>query len=73
MIFSWIIKIALWALAGFAASKIIEGDELILEQLNLDQNERELLDHIVLQMESERGLDRSAAIADMRFSYIQKV
>ncbi|MBR3402846.1 MAG: ferrous iron transport protein B [Parasporobacterium sp.] len=57
----------------FAASKIIEGDELILDQLNLDQNEKELLDHIVLQMESERGLDRSAAIADMRFSYIQKV
>ena len=57
----------------FAASKIIEGDELILEQLHLDQNEKEMLEHIVLQMESERGLDRSAAIADMRFSYIRKV
>ena len=57
----------------FAASKIIEGDELILAQLNLDQNEKETLDHIVLQMETERGLDRSAAIADMRFAFIEKV
>ena len=57
----------------FAASKVIEGDELVLEQLKLDQNEKEMLEHIVLQMEAERGLDRSAAIADMRFSYIQKV
>ena len=54
----------------FAASKIIEGDELILAQLNLDQNEKEMLEHIVLQMEKERGLDRSAAIADMRFAFI---
>ena len=51
----------------FAASKLIEGDKLILEQLDLDQNEKEMLEHIVLQMENERGLDRSAAIADMRF------
>ena len=57
----------------FAASKIIEGDSLILEQLNLDSNEQEMLEHIVLQMETERGLDRSAAIADMRFAYIGKV
>ena len=57
----------------FAASKVIEGDELILEQLQLDQNERETLEHIVLQMENERGLDRSAAIADMRFAYIRRV
>ena len=57
----------------FAAGKVIEGDELILGQLDLDQNEKELLEHIVLQMEAERGLDRSAAMADMRFSYIQKV
>ena len=57
----------------FAAGKIIEGDELILEQLHLDQNEKEMLEHIVLQMEAERGLDRSSAIADMRFSYIGKV
>ena len=57
----------------FAASKIIGGDTLILEQLELDKNETELLDHIVLQMESERGLDRSAAMADMRYAYIRKV
>ena len=57
----------------FAAGKLIEGDELILEQLALDQNEKETLAHIVLQMEKERGLDRSAAMADMRFHYIQKV
>lgn len=57
----------------FAASKLIEGDALILEQLKLDQNERETLEHIVLQMEKERGLDRSAAIADMRFAFIRRV
>ncbi len=57
----------------FAASKLIEGDRRILEQLELDQNEKELLEHIVLQMESERGLDRSAAIAEMRFDFIHKV
>ena len=59
--------------ARFAASKLIEGDELIMNQLNLDANEKETLEHIVLQMEKERGLDRSAAIADMRFNYIKKV
>lgn len=57
----------------FAAGKLIEGDNLILERLGLDQNEKETLEHIVLQMEKERGLDRSAAIADMRFTYISKV
>lgn len=57
----------------FAASKVVEGDELILSSLRLDQNEREMMEHIVLQMEAERGLDKSAAIADMRFSYISKV
>ncbi|MCR5150675.1 MAG: ferrous iron transport protein B [Clostridiales bacterium] len=57
----------------FAASKIVEGDNLILSQLNLDQNEREAIEHIIVQMENERGLDRSAAIADMRFSFIMKV
>ncbi len=57
----------------FAASKVIEGDERILAQLDLDQNEKEMLDHIILQMEKERGLDRSASIADMRFEYIRKV
>ncbi|MER2151040.1 MAG: fused ferrous iron transport protein A/B, partial [Candidatus Limivicinus sp.] len=57
----------------FAASKLVEGDELILDQLELDQNEKEMLEHIVLQMETERGLDRSAAIADMRYAFIREV
>ncbi|MGI6063548.1 ferrous iron transport protein B [Blautia sp.] len=57
----------------FAAAKLAEGDELILEKLNLDQNEKEMLEHIVKQMEAERGLDRSAAIAHMRFDFIEKV
>ena len=57
----------------FAASKIIEGDELILNQLNLEQNEKEMLEHIILQMEKERGLDHSAAMADMRFDFITRV
>ena len=57
----------------FAASKVIEGDELIIRQLGLDQNERETVEHIVIQLERERGLDRSAAIADMRFAYIHRV
>ena len=57
----------------FAAGKVIEGDPLILGQLDLDQNEKEMLEHIILQMETERGLDRSAAMADMRFSFIQRV
>lgn len=57
----------------FAASKIIEGDILILNQLKLDPNEEKMLKHIIIQMENERGLDRSAAMADMRFSYIKKV
>ena len=57
----------------FAASKVVEGDKLIIEKLELDSNEEEALEHIIVQMEHERGLDRSAAIADMRFSYIKKV
>ena len=57
----------------FAASKAIEGDQLIISQLNLDQNEKEMLEHITVQMEKERGLDRSAALAEMRFSFIMKV
>ena len=57
----------------FAAAKLAEGDGLILEKLNLDQNEKEMLEHIVKQMETERGLDRSAAIAHMRFDFIEKV
>ena len=57
----------------FASCKAIEGDESIISKLDLDENERETLEHITLQMEKERGLDRSAAIADMRFSFITKV
>ena len=57
----------------FAASKLAEGDRLIIEALGLSDNEREMLDHIILQMEEERGLDRAAAIADMRFRFIMKV
>ena len=57
----------------FAACKAIEGDRLIIEQLRLDENEKDTLEHITLQMEKERGLDRSAAIADMRFSFIMRV
>ena len=57
----------------FAASKVIEGDKIILNKLELDFNEIEMLEHIVLQMEKESGLDRSAAIAKMRFSFINRV
>lgn len=57
----------------FAATKVIEGDHLILKQLKLDQNEMEMLEHIVQQMEAERELDRSAAIADMRFDFIERL
>ncbi len=57
----------------FAATKLIEGDERIMEALNLGQNEKELLEHIILQMEEERGLDRAAAIADMRYTFIRKL
>ena len=57
----------------FAACKLAEGDEKVLERLNLDQNEQELLEHIIRQMEQERGLDRAAAIADMRFRFIEDV
>ena len=57
----------------FAASKLAEGDALILESLKLDKNEQETLEHIVRQMEKERGLDRAAAIAHMRFDFIEKI
>ena len=57
----------------FAATKAIEGDPLILKQLKLDTNETEMLEHIVQQMETERQLDRSAAIADMRFDFIERL
>lgn len=57
----------------FAATKIVEGDQMILSALNLTTNEEEMIEHIIVQMEEERGLDRAAAIADMRFSFIQKL
>jgi len=57
----------------FATSKVIEGDELVLSVLGLDENEKKMVEHILLQMEAERGLDRAAAMADMRFAYIGKV
>lgn len=57
----------------FAASKLIEGDKYVTEALRLTQNEQETIEHIICQMEEERGLDRRAAIADMRFRYILKV
>lgn len=57
----------------FAAAKLAEGDTRVLERLCLDTNEQETLEHIICQMEKERGLDRAAAIADMRFSFISKI
>lgn len=57
----------------FAASKLIEGDERILNILNLDDNEKETLEHIIIQLEKESGMDRAAAMADMRFSFIKKI
>ncbi|MCR5794109.1 MAG: ferrous iron transport protein B [Solobacterium sp.] len=57
----------------FASVKAIEGDSLILEQLKLDANETDMIGHIITQMETERGLDHSAAIADMRFAFIRSV
>ncbi len=57
----------------FAASKVIEGDELISKALDLDENEQEMLEHIIIQMEKERGLDKNAAMADMRFTFIEKI
>ena len=57
----------------FAATKLVERDQIILEALQLSQNEKEMLEHIILQMEEERGLDAAAAIAEMRFTFIQKL
>ncbi|MBQ8077761.1 MAG: fused ferrous iron transport protein A/B, partial [Eubacterium sp.] len=57
----------------FAATKLVEGDERLMEALRLDDNEAEFVEHIIVQMEQERGLDRAAAIADMRFSFITKL
>ena len=57
----------------FAASKLVEGDPYVEEALKLSENEHDMVEHIICQMEEERGLDRAAAIADMRFSFIQKL
>lgn len=57
----------------FAAGKLIEGDPMIMDSLNLSQNEKEMIEHIICQMEEERSLDRAAAMADMRFSFISKL
>ena len=57
----------------FATTKVVEGDTAILEALKLSENEKEMLEHIITQMEEERGLDRAAAIADMRFAFIKKL
>lgn len=57
----------------FAASKLVEGDPIVLEALQLTQNEKETLEHLIVQMEEERGLDRAAAMAEMRFAFIKKL
>lgn len=57
----------------FAASKVVEGDSLVLKHLELEQNEKEMIEHIIVQMEEECGMDRDSAIADMRFAYIEDV
>ena len=57
----------------FAASKLIEGDDTVLEALQLSQNEKETLEHLIVQMEEERGLDRAAAMAEMRFTFIKRL
>ena len=57
----------------FAAGKLVEGDEMVAEALRLSDNEKEMIEHIISQMEQERGLDRAAAIADMRFSFIERL
>lgn len=57
----------------FAATKLVEGDSRVIEALKLDDNELEFVEHIITQMETERGLDRAAAIAEMRFSFIKKL
>ena len=57
----------------FAASKLIEGDDIVLNALQLSQNEKETLEHLIVQMEEERGLDRAAAMAEMRFTFIKRL
>ena len=57
----------------FAASKLVEGDAIVMEALQLSQNEKETLEHLIVQMEEERGLDRAAAMAEMRFAFIKRL
>ena len=57
----------------FAASKLVEGDAIVMDSLQLSQNEKETLEHLIVQMEEERGLDRAAAMADMRFAFIKRL
>ena len=57
----------------FAASKLVEGDKIVLDALQLSQNEKETLEHLILQMEEERGLDRAAAMAEMRYTFIKRL
>jgi ferrous iron transport protein B len=57
----------------FAASKLVEGDEVVMKALALSQNEKETLEHLIVQMEEERGLDRAAAMAEMRFAFIKRL
>lgn len=57
----------------FAASKLIEGDQVVMDSLKLSQNEKETLEHLIVQMEEERGLDRAAAMAEMRFAFIKRL
>ena len=57
----------------FAASKLVEGDPIVMDALQLTQNEKETLEHLIVQMEEERGLDRAAAMADMRFAFIKRL
>ena len=57
----------------FAASKLVEGDSIVLEALQLSKNEKETLEHLIVQMEEERGLDRAAAMAEMRFTFIKRL
>lgn len=57
----------------FSATKVIEGDHLVIDKLNLDQNEKEMIEHIIIQMEKEGGMDASSSIADMRYDFIERV
>ncbi len=64
---------ALGISARFAATKLVEGDEIIIERLQLNENERDMMEHSIREMETETGLDRNAALADMRYTFIEKI